>query len=54
VDGTEGLALARLERDGVKVLERPHRIPGGKLNSAFIEGPDKVEIELVEGNATRE
>jgi catechol 2,3-dioxygenase-like lactoylglutathione lyase family enzyme len=47
-------ALARLGRDGVKVLERPHPVLGGKLKSAFIEGPDKVEIELVEGNARKE
>jgi catechol 2,3-dioxygenase-like lactoylglutathione lyase family enzyme len=46
--------LARLKKDGVKVLETPHKSLGGKLKSAFIEGPDKVQIELVEGEARKE
>jgi catechol 2,3-dioxygenase-like lactoylglutathione lyase family enzyme len=41
-------SLARLKKDGVRVLELPHRIFGGTMKSAFIEGPDKVQIELVE------
>jgi catechol 2,3-dioxygenase-like lactoylglutathione lyase family enzyme len=46
--------LARLKRDGVKVLEPPRKLFGGRLKSAFVEGPDKVQIELVEGLATKE
>jgi catechol 2,3-dioxygenase-like lactoylglutathione lyase family enzyme len=46
--------LARLRKDGVKVIEEPHAILAGALKSAFIEGPDKVRIELVEGHARRE
>jgi hypothetical protein len=43
--------LARLKKDGVGVLEPPRKSLGGKLKSALIEGPDKVQIELVEGEA---
>ena len=38
--------LERLKKDGVKVTDGPHSSPGGKY--AFIEGPDRVKIELVE------
>jgi catechol 2,3-dioxygenase-like lactoylglutathione lyase family enzyme len=48
------MALAQFKRDGVKVLQPPRKTLGGKLNSAFIEGPDKVEIEIVEGEARKE
>jgi catechol 2,3-dioxygenase-like lactoylglutathione lyase family enzyme len=41
-------ALAPLERDGVKVLQRPQPTAGGQLQSAFIAAPDGVELELVE------
>jgi catechol 2,3-dioxygenase-like lactoylglutathione lyase family enzyme len=47
-------ALARLRADGVKILQTPRTILNGKLRSAFIEGPDNVEIELVEGQARKE
>ena len=46
VAGLDG-ALARLEADGVKVLQRPRPAPGG-LRSAFVAAPDGVELELVE------
>ncbi len=39
--------LDRLKKDGVKVTDGPHSSHGGKY--AFIEGPDHVRIELVEG-----
>ena len=39
--------LNRLKKDGVKITER-----GGE--SAFIEGPDHIKIELVEGAAHKE
>jgi catechol 2,3-dioxygenase-like lactoylglutathione lyase family enzyme len=38
--------LERLKKDGVKITDGPHTSPGGKY--AFIEGPDRVKIELVE------
>lgn len=50
VDGLER-ALARLEADGVTVLQRPQPALGGRLRSAFVAAPDGVEIELVEGAA---
>ncbi len=44
-------AIARLEADGVGVLQRPGPVLGGRLRSAFIAAPDGVEIELVEDSA---
>ena len=44
--------LDRLKRDGVKITQGPHSSSGGK--SAFIEGPDQIKIELVEGAAHKE
>ncbi len=46
----EGLdaALAKLESDGVKVLQRPQSTLGGLVRSAFIQGPDGVELEIVQ------
>ena len=41
--------LERLKADGVKVTDEPRRVMGGKIRSAFIEGPDHIRIELVEG-----
>jgi catechol 2,3-dioxygenase-like lactoylglutathione lyase family enzyme len=46
--------LERLRRDGVKVTEEIRPIAGGKLKSVFIEGPDRIRIEIVEGHAQRE
>jgi catechol 2,3-dioxygenase-like lactoylglutathione lyase family enzyme len=46
--------LARLRKDGVKVVEEPHTSFNGALRSAFIEGPDNVLIELVEGHAKKD
>ena len=46
--------LARLERDGVKVTDPVKSVLGGKVKYAFIEGPDKLRIELVEGHAKKE
>ncbi len=45
--------LARLRADGVKVTDEPRSVLGGKVKFAFIEGPDNVRIELVEGHATK-
>jgi predicted enzyme related to lactoylglutathione lyase len=43
--------LARLRREGVRVLSGPRKADG--LRSAFIEAPDKMELELVEGHARK-
>ena len=45
--------IARLKKDGVVVTDEPRTVLG-KLKIAFIEGPDKVRIELVEGQAKKE
>jgi catechol 2,3-dioxygenase-like lactoylglutathione lyase family enzyme len=46
--------LGRLRKDGVTVIEEPQVRFHGAFKSAFIEGPDKVLIELVEGRARSE
>jgi catechol 2,3-dioxygenase-like lactoylglutathione lyase family enzyme len=46
--------LERLRAEGVTILQPPRAILGGKLRSAFIQAPDRIEIELVEGNAQKE
>jgi catechol 2,3-dioxygenase-like lactoylglutathione lyase family enzyme len=40
--------LARLRKDGVKVTGEARSVPGGKVKFAFIEGPDRVRIEVLE------
>ena len=45
--------LARLKSDGVKVTDEPRSVAGGKVKFAFIEGPDHIRIELVEGQAQK-
>ena len=46
--------LERLKKDGVKISTSATTTMGGKLKSAFIEGPDSVTIELVEGHAHKD
>ncbi|HEX4593242.1 MAG TPA: VOC family protein [Bryobacteraceae bacterium] len=46
--------LERLRQDGVMVTDEPRSVAGGKVRFAFIEGPDHIRIELVEGQARRE
>jgi len=46
--------LERLKKDGVKVTDEPRSVAGGKIRFAFIEGPDQIRIELVEGQARKE
>jgi catechol 2,3-dioxygenase-like lactoylglutathione lyase family enzyme len=67
-DGTEGRvvdhisfsfenlneALERMRKDGVKVTQEIETAFHGKVRYAFIEGPDRVRIELVEGQARKE
>jgi predicted enzyme related to lactoylglutathione lyase len=47
-------ALAKLRKEGVKVTDEIRSVAGGKIKYAFIEGPDKIRIELVEGQARKE
>jgi catechol 2,3-dioxygenase-like lactoylglutathione lyase family enzyme len=47
-------ALDYLQKAGVKVTGPIQSEMGGKLRYAFIEGPDKMRIELVEGHAKKE
>ncbi len=42
------VALERLRKAGVKVLEEPHRFGNSQVRAAMIEGPDTIAIELVE------
>jgi predicted enzyme related to lactoylglutathione lyase len=47
-------AIAALRKEGVKVTDEPKSIPGGKVKFAFIEGPDKMRIEMIEGRASKD
>jgi catechol 2,3-dioxygenase-like lactoylglutathione lyase family enzyme len=49
-----GDALQKLRNDGVKVTQEIETAFHGKVKYAFIEGPDRVRIELVEGQAHKE
>ena len=46
--------LQRLRKDGVQVTDEPRSVAGGKVKFAFIEGPDHIRIELVEGQAAKD
>ena len=43
------VTIDRLNKEGVKLIERISTDEGGKLKHAFIEGPDYIRIELIEG-----
>ena len=45
--------LARLRNDGVIVTAEPRSIAGGQIEFAFIEGPDRIAIELLEDRTPR-
>jgi catechol 2,3-dioxygenase-like lactoylglutathione lyase family enzyme len=47
-------ALIKMRKDGVKVTDETRLLAGTKVKTAFIEGPDKIRIELVEGHARKE
>jgi catechol 2,3-dioxygenase-like lactoylglutathione lyase family enzyme len=47
-------ALDRMRKDGVKVTDEIKSVAGGKIKYAFVEGPDKIRIELVEGHPRKE
>ncbi len=46
-------ALEKMRKDGVKVTEGINSTAGGQIKTAFIEGPDKIRIELIEGLAQK-
>ena len=43
--------LARLKSEGVTIVSGPRKADG--VRSAFIQAPDRMELELVEGHAAR-
>jgi len=47
-------ALEKLRKDGVKVTDEIRSVANGKIKYAFIEGPDKMRIEVIEGHARKE
>lgn len=47
-------AIAKLKAAGVKVTDEPKSVAGGRIKYAFIEGPDKMRIEVIEGRAKKE
>ncbi|MBZ5600705.1 MAG: VOC family protein [Acidobacteriia bacterium] len=47
-------AMAKLKAAGVKVLNEARSAAGGKIKFAFIEGPDKMKIEVIEGAPSKE
>ena len=46
--------IDRLRSEGVKITAEPKSIAAMNLKYAFIEGPDKISIELVEGQAEKQ
>jgi catechol 2,3-dioxygenase-like lactoylglutathione lyase family enzyme len=47
-------SLERLRKEGVTVTDEMKSAARGKIKYAFIEGPDKIRIELLEGQARKE
>jgi len=47
-------ALEKLGKEGVKVAGDIRPLEGTKVRSAFLEGPDQIRLELVEGHARQE
>lgn len=47
-------ALEKMRANGVKVTDEIRSVANGKIKFAFIEGPDKIRIELIEGHASKE
>jgi catechol 2,3-dioxygenase-like lactoylglutathione lyase family enzyme len=45
--------LARMRNDGVKVTAEPRSLADGRIEFAFIEGPDQVAIELIQDATPR-
>lgn len=53
VDNLES-ALATMKKEGVKITSPIHSDAGGRVKYAFIEGPDKIRIEVIEGHARKD
>jgi catechol 2,3-dioxygenase-like lactoylglutathione lyase family enzyme len=47
-------AMAKLKAAGVTITDPPRSLANGKIKFAFIEGPDKMRIEIIEGHAAKE
>ena len=47
-------SLETMRKDGVKVTDEMRSAAGGKIKYAFIEGPDKIRIEVIEGHARKD
>jgi hypothetical protein len=47
-------AIAKLKAAGVMVIEEPRAAAGGKIKFAFIEGPDKMRIEVIQAHAHKD
>lgn len=47
-------AIDSLRSAGVKVTDEIRSLANGKIKFAFIEGPDKMRIEIIEGHAVKE
>jgi catechol 2,3-dioxygenase-like lactoylglutathione lyase family enzyme len=47
-------ALEKMRAGGVKVTDEIRASKAGRVKYAFIEGPDKIRIELIEGHARKE
>jgi catechol 2,3-dioxygenase-like lactoylglutathione lyase family enzyme len=45
--------LRNMRAKGVKILSKPAKFRGSKHRAAFIEGPDRILIQLVEGHAAK-
>ena len=53
VDNLES-SLEALKKDGVKITSPVRSVAGGRVKFAFIEGPDKIRIEVIEGHARKD
>jgi len=47
-------AVEQMRADGIKVTQEVKSVAGGKIKYAFIEGPDSIRIELIEGRAHKD
>ena len=47
-------AMAKLKAAGVTILNEARSAAGGKIKYAFIEGPDRMKIEVIEGHPVKE
>ena len=47
-------SLARLKEEQVTITEPPKSVLSGKVKYAFIEGPDKLRIEVIEGHPQKD